>query len=143
MPDLFEDVAALLHPVPITPANPNDSEQEVIDWQREQVIRERAETAGRLRKIWNDTDMDPLLHALYEQQSIRAGAEARIRHLVAYAREFVSPRPYTLEALAPSLGSSASAVRGGYDHRDVEQVAAITGRRSIVPQTPADTAAAA
>lgn len=49
----------------------------------------------------------------------------------------MTPRPYPLESLAPSLGASPSAVRGFYDHRDAEQVAEVTGRRSTVTQTPA------
>lgn len=140
MADLIEDIVALLHPMPFSPANAVDVEQEAIAWQREQIIRERKDTDARLRRLWDQTDIDPLLHVLDEQRRIRDEVEARIRHVVAYAREFVAPRPYPLEALAPSLGVSPSAVRGSYDHRDVEQVAEVTGRRSTVTQTPADPA---
>ncbi|WP_051809892.1 hypothetical protein [Actinoplanes subtropicus] len=85
--------------------------------------------------LWEDADLDPLLEAIEEQHRLRADADAerKIRHLVAYGREFAGPRPCPREFLAPSPGGSPSAVRGAYDHRDVEQVAEILGRRGTAP----------
>jgi hypothetical protein len=140
MPDLPEDIAALLHPMPLPSADEDDVEPEAIHTHHENVTSKREDTAASLRRMRHETTTDPLLHALNEQRRIRDEADSRIRLLVAYGREFVAPRPYPLETLAATLRASPSGVRGLYDHRDVEQVAEVTGRRCTLPQTPADTA---
>ena len=137
MVDLYSEIAALLHPLPVASADGDEAHLELV---AQFVGREREATAARLRRLWDESDLDPLLEAIEEQHRVRAEAEQRIRHLVAYGREFVVPRPYPREILAPSLGGSPSAVRGVYDHRDVEQVAEILGRRSTVARTPATAA---
>jgi hypothetical protein len=53
----------------------------------------------------------------------------RIRELLAYGREFVQPRPYTLGDLAAAAGMSISGVRTAYGHHDVDQVAATTSAK--------------
>lgn len=53
-------------------------------------------------------------------------AEARMRRLIAYGREFTRPRPYRLEDLARAAGMSLSGVRTAY--ADAE-VARLTGAR--------------
>ncbi|WP_139128813.1 hypothetical protein [Micromonospora nigra] len=138
MPDLTDDIAALLHPLPRPlPAHADDHETDLYERQLKEVLTCRADTVRRLREVWTTHDYDPLLFALGEQQRVKAAAEERIRLLVAYAREFVSPRPYTQEALAAEMEASPSAVRGAYDHQDVEIVASATGRRTTVVQQPA------
>jgi len=137
MVDLYSEIAALLHPLPIASADEDETHLELV---AQFAGREREATAARLRRLWEESDLDPLLEAIEEQHRVRAEAEQRIRHLVAYGREFVTPRPYPREILAPSLGGSPSAVRGAYDHRDVEQVAEILGRRSTTSRTPATAA---
>ncbi|MEU8216708.1 hypothetical protein AB0C47_13155 [Micromonospora taraxaci] len=138
MPELNDDVAALLHTLPRPlPADADDHERDLYEQDLEEMLARRADTARRLREVWTTHDYDPLLFALGEQQRAKAAADERIRLLVAYAREFVSPRPYTQEALAIEMAVSPSAVRGSYDHQDVEIVASATGRRSTVVQQPA------
>lgn len=139
MVDVYSEIAALLHPMPF-PSPDEDEDDQRLRLIRQVVEPQRQATAARLRQLWDDADRDPLLEAIEEQHRVRAEAEQRIRQLVAYGREFVTPRPYPREILAPSLGGSPSAVRGAYDHRDVEQVAEILGRRSTVARTPATAA---
>jgi hypothetical protein len=52
-----------------------------------------------------------------------------MRRLLAYAREFVRPRPYPLRDLAEAGGMSASSVRTAFTTEDVDQIAHILGRR--------------
>ncbi|MGK5673302.1 hypothetical protein ACSNOB_10710 [Micromonospora sp. URMC 106] len=56
-------------------------------------------------------------------------AEELIRELLAYGREFVQPRPYTLGDLAAASGMSISGVRTAYGRRDVDAVADATGAK--------------
>jgi AraC-like DNA-binding protein len=56
-------------------------------------------------------------------------AEARMRLLIAYGREFTRPRPYRLEDLARAAGMSISGVRTAYDDDEVAEVARLTGAR--------------
>lgn len=53
----------------------------------------------------------------------RDEAARTIRQLVAYGREFVRPRPYTLAALATAAGMSISGVRTCYSDADITTVA--------------------
>jgi hypothetical protein len=71
-----------------------------------------------------------------------------MRLLIAYGREFVNPRPYTLEGLAQAAGMSFTGVRTAYNDDEVAEVAARTGarprRRTATPpatatRTPAPT----
>ena len=66
------------------------------------------------------------LAALREQQ--REQIERHIRACLAYAREFTSPRPYTLASLAEAAGLSISGVRIAYTTADCETVARALGR---------------
>jgi hypothetical protein len=56
-------------------------------------------------------------------------AEARMRLLIAYGREFTRPRPYRLEDLARAAGMSISGVRTAYDDDEVAEVARLTGAK--------------
>jgi hypothetical protein len=62
-----------------------------------------------------------------------------MRLLIAYAREYIRPRPYRLEDLAVAAGMSISGVRTAYDDDEIEQVAELTGQRPR-RATPADQA---
>ena len=53
--------------------------------------------------------------------------------LLAYAREFVGPRPYTLAELARFAGMSISGVRTAYSDTEVAEVALRTGTRARRP----------
>ncbi|MET7372570.1 hypothetical protein [Micromonospora arida] len=73
--------------------------------------------------------INPLIGALADARRAKEEAEQRIRELVAYGREFVQPRPYTLGDLAAGAGMSISCTRTAYSHRDVAQVADATGAK--------------
>ena len=74
-----------------------------------------------------EPNAEPLLSALKEAVSQRAEADARIRELLAYARAFAGPHPYTLSELAQVTGMSISGVRTAYDADDIAAVTAATG----------------
>jgi hypothetical protein len=127
--DTFADVAAILHPLPETP-DPNEAESgDGHDAARQEAEQDRQDAEEQLRLGWEEGDLDPLLSALASARRAREHAERQIRHLVAYGREFITPRPYTLGDLAEASGMSVSGVRTGYDHHDVDAVAEATGAR--------------
>ncbi|MEU0156399.1 hypothetical protein [Micromonospora fulviviridis] len=124
--DIFTDVAAILHPIP-QPSGPGDEDYEgFLEW-RHQVAEEQRQAEENLRLAWEEGDQDPLIGALAGARRAKEEAEQQIRELLAYGREFVQPRPYTLGDLAAAAGMSISGVRTAYGHRDVDAVAEATG----------------
>jgi hypothetical protein len=81
-----------------------------------------------------ETGGDPLLTALADAQARRLRADEEIRLLLAYARRFVYPHPYTFGELATAAGMSVSGVRTAYGAHDVERVAAATGLNPIAAE---------
>ena len=77
---------------------------------------------------------DPLLFALAEAYARRIQAEDEIRLLLAYARRFVYPHPYTLGELAEASGMSVSGVRTAFGPEDVQKVATVTGMTPVAQQ---------
>jgi hypothetical protein len=96
---------------------------------RDQAARDQEETAEQLRIAWEEGERDPLIYALADARPAKEQAEELIRELLAYGREFVQPRPYTLGDLAAAAGMSVSGVRTAYGHRDVDAVADATGAK--------------
>ncbi|MFJ2087553.1 hypothetical protein ACIOBK_33850 [Micromonospora chokoriensis] len=127
--DTVIDVSAILHPLPVPPDTADVTELDGYDAARQQAEDDRRNTADQFRVGLDEGAVDPLLSALAAARRDRERAEAQIRHLVAYGREFVRPRPYTLGDLAEAAGMSISGVRTGYDHHDVDAVAEATGAR--------------
>ena len=83
-----------------------------------------------LRLTWDhDHDYDPLLCEIAEARDAMLEAEARMRLLIAYGREFTRPRPYRLEDLARAAGMSISGIRTAYDNDEIAEVARLTGGR--------------
>jgi hypothetical protein len=74
---------------------------------------------------------DPVLAALAEANARRTKADEEVRLLLAYARQFVYPHPYTFGELATAAGMSVSGVRTAYSQQDVEKVAAATGMQPV------------
>ena len=68
------------------------------------------------------TGADPVLTALRDLAAQRARTDQRIRHVLAYARTAVQPRPYRLADLADALGMSISGVRIAYGPTDITAV---------------------
>lgn len=63
-------------------------------------------------------------------------AEQQLRLLLAYAREFVTPRPYTLAGLAHAAGMSISGVRTAYRSDEIQEVGRRSGARPRPTPTP-------
>ncbi len=133
--DLSDHVAALLHPQPRRRRVPEDVYEEAL----EQAEREREEAAEQLRTAWEETDADPVLSTLAGLHRQQVEIEAITRALLAYAREYAHPRPYTLVDLAEAAGMSFSGVRTAYHDEDVDEVAARTGLRR--PRRPGSSSA--
>jgi hypothetical protein len=70
---------------------------------------------------------DPLLAALSDAAHRKRRADHQMRLLLAYAREFVQPRPYRLADLAQAAGMSLSGIRTAYSKADIEHAARLTG----------------
>ncbi|MER5856235.1 hypothetical protein ABT131_11530 [Streptomyces sp900105245] len=71
---------------------------------------------------------DDFLGQLAALRKQRDDIDLRIRAYLAYAREFTSPRPYTLATLAEAAGLSISGVRTAYTPADCAAVARALGR---------------
>jgi hypothetical protein len=94
------------------------------------MVDDREEYEQRLRLTWeHEDDYDPLLGEIAGARNAMLQAEARMRLLIAYGREFTRPRPYRLEDLARAAGMSISGIRTAYDEDEVAEVAKLTGTR--------------
>jgi hypothetical protein len=90
-----------------------------------------SDLAGRLRAVWIATGQDPLLHELRQARRRIEQAQQDIRTLIALAREFTRPRPYTLTDLADAAGMSVSGVRTAYGPREITALIAIFERNTV------------
>lgn len=136
---LLSDLAHVLHALPERPdpLDPDVAEAAQDGWAAwvEEVTAAREE----FEADWETTldapvdgpveeVPDPVLEEVARARRDMLAAEARMRLLIAYAREFVAPRPYTLDGLAQAAGMSISGVRTAYDDDEVAEVARRTGR---------------
>ena len=123
--DAIADIAAILHPLPTAPAGTDPDDDGFTAW-RDELADYRRRTAEQMRLAAEEAHQDPLTSSLTFARRAKEDAEEQIRHLLAYGREFVQPRPYTL---AGAAGLSISGVRTAYGHRDVDAVAGATGAK--------------
>jgi len=134
---MITDLTDLTHPIPEEPREFAD-EDEGTGWRAmaDEAIEEREAYEQRLRLTWDQQDdFDPLLDEIAAARYAMLQAEARMRLLIAYGREFIRPRPYRLEDLARASGMSISGVRTAYDEDEIAEVARLTGTR---PRRPAE-----
>ena len=129
--DIITDLTDLTHPLPEEPGEFADDDA-ATGWSAmcQGVADEREEYEQRLRLSWeHEDDYDPLMGELAAAREAMLQAEARMRLLVAYGREFTRPRPYRLDDLARAAGMSISGVRTAYDDDEIAEVARLTGAR--------------
>lgn len=137
---VFEEIAAILHPMPEPGEVPDDVMSDVCH----EVAEAREHAVFNMDAAWDAEEAEPLLSAIAGARRRREEAEADIRRLVAYGREFTRPRPYRLADLAAAAGMSISGVRTAYDHQEVADVEKAVGRtprewRTSAPDDPPET----
>ncbi|MFF9870299.1 hypothetical protein ACF1G0_33795 [Streptomyces sp. NPDC013953] len=115
----MNDIAAIRFP---TPAPGSVTPADLYFDACEQAERLRAEEAENLQAASDGLDADPLLLALEDAQARKAAADAEIRLLLAYGREFHGTRPYRLESLAQASGLTISGIRTAYGQSEIQQV---------------------
>ena len=129
--DIITDLVDLTHPLPEDPGEFADDD-EATGWSAlcEEVAEDREACEQGLRLTWeHEDDYDPLLGEIAAARNAMLAAEARMRLLIAYGREFTRPRPYRLEDLARAAGMSISGVRTAYDEDEIAEVARLTSAR--------------
>lgn len=104
------------------------------------AVRTQRETFERYLRVADSTDGQPphgdiLLNELERARSEMREAEDRMRMLIAYAREFITPRPYPLKELAAAAGMSISGTRSAYTSDEVLAVAERIGRHPTTSPT--------
>ncbi len=128
--DIITDLTDLTFPLPEEPEF--DDEDEATAWRAmaDAAAEDRENYEQRLRLTWEHQDgYDPLLGEIEMARHAMLQAEARMRLLIAYGREFTRPRPYKLEALAAAAGMSISGTRTAYGEDEIAEVAGLTGTR--------------
>jgi hypothetical protein len=133
--DIITDLTDITYPTPEEPEEFAD-EEEGTSWRAmaDAADEEREAYEQGLRLTWeHEDDFDPLLSEIAAARYAMLRAEARMRLLIAYGREFTRPRPYRLEDLARASGMSISGVRTAYDEDEVAEVAKLTGTRPRLP----------
>lgn len=127
-------LAAIRLPLPESNGPDDQGWEEAV----QATYEDREHFATNLQLAWDDGGFDPVLGEIEDARRQMLAAEHRLHLLVAFAREFVTPRPYPLEQIAEAAGMSISGVRTCYDDDDVALVAATTGhRRRDAASTPA------
>lgn len=129
--DMIDDLVDIVHPWPDPlPEDADEDAQSGLDAWRDEVAEQRREFEQNLRLTAEHAEeyFDPLLAEIGTARQEMREAEARMRLLVAYAREFVRPQPYQLKDLAAATGMSISGTRTAYDDDEIEDVARRLGR---------------
>lgn len=120
MTSMVDDVAAILHPLPSAGRASTEGQEHIAD--------ERRDEAEQLELSWVHGGEDPVLASLRAARARMLAAELEMRQLIAYAREFVRPRPYTLADLAEAAGMSISGIRTAYDNDEISFVTSAIGQ---------------
>jgi AraC-like DNA-binding protein len=143
-------LAAVVHPLPEPLKPEHDPGRDHDGWSAaaDDVMRDRADAEANWEAALDAIDADPVLGEIAAARRQIDEAEHQLRLLLAYAREFVGPRPYTLADVAEAAGMSVSGVRTAYNDADIAEVAHRTGIRSrrlrlADPDTGVGTAAGA
>ncbi len=120
------ELAAILEPPP--PPDCTNENGEYDAW-----ITALEGRATGIQFLAAEEGVDPLLHTLEHLRRRRNEIEQQMILLVAYMREKVKPRPYTLQQIADAAGLSISGTRTFYDSEDVQIIEArIAFARSVL-----------
>jgi hypothetical protein len=138
--DIITDLVNLTHPMPTDYPGEDAHEAETDAWSEmcSEVADERDKYERYLRLRWEHEGDDPLLGEIRAARSVMLEAQKQMRVLIAYGREFVEPRPYTLDDLARAAGMSISGVRTAYDDDEIIDAARRTGAK--IRRRPEDAA---
>ena len=110
------DVAAILEPSVPTGESPEEVDME--EWLGD--VENRASLIQFLTREHATNDgPEPLLDSLERLRRQRNEIEQQMIHLVAYMRERIKPRPYTLQQIADAAGLAVAGTRTFYDEDDV------------------------
>ncbi len=115
------EVAAILVPPPPGMASDTTVPSESSRWWLERLERVASDVQALLlsHESSGGADPDPLLLKLASLRSQRDEIEEQMTLLVAFMRERVRPRPYTLRQIAEASGLSFSGARTFYDEQDL------------------------
>lgn len=128
--DIVSDVCNIVCPIPDPPGD--GAPEEVVDAFGAEIdvaLAAQDRLRGNIEASWEGGDVDPLIGEIANARAEIREAEQRLRLLLAYGREFVEPRPYTLDSLAQAAGMSVSGVRTAYDNEEIFTVAKLIGAK--------------
>jgi hypothetical protein len=143
--DMIDDLVDIVHPMPDPPGVDADENEEAShDAWRDEVQDQRHSFEKNIRDTRDNADFyyDPLLAEIGRARREMREAEERMRLLVAYAREFVTPQPYQLKDLAAATGMSISGTRSAYAVAEIADVARRLARQPRPRPTGAATPSA-
>src|SRR6266496_1719026 len=144
--DMIDDLVDIVYPWPDSlPDDADENAQNGLDAWRDEVATQRNKFEENLRLNVEHAEeyFDPLLAEIGAARREMREAEARMRLLVAYGREFVRPQPYQLKDLAAATGMSISGTRSAYDDDEIEDVSRRLGRPPRPRKAPPAVAVAA
>ncbi|MEU3602767.1 hypothetical protein ABZ714_29270 [Streptomyces sp. NPDC006798] len=127
------DIASIFHPMPEPGSVPEEHFLDFVD----DMYAARDQLAATLKDgARSGRAGDPLLWSLLTACYRKRQAEAEIRKLVAYAREFADPDSYPEAELAATAKMPVSALRTLYGPDDIAAVAWATGREPHKRRAP-------
>ncbi|WP_341955333.1 hypothetical protein [Microbacterium sp. LWH13-1.2] len=137
--DRVDDIIDIILPLPDpAPDDWDERSRKAREAVREEVATKRGIYEHHLR-TGDGADGDGLAEDFLISEIRLAGvdmrdAEERMRMLIAYGREFISPQPYPLKTIAEAAGMSISGTRSAYTVDEITAVAARIGRQPIRPK---------
>ncbi|MCK2245444.1 MULTISPECIES: hypothetical protein [unclassified Crossiella] len=130
--DRIDDIVDIVLPMPAPlPEHADEHDRDGHGAWCDQVTGQRRDFEENLRfsEEHSDSYVDPLLEEIHRARQAMLEAEARMRLLVAYGREFITPQPYPLKDLAAATGMSISGIRSAYTVEEIATVARRIGRQ--------------
>ncbi|GAB3617787.1 hypothetical protein GCM10027416_23440 [Okibacterium endophyticum] len=128
--DRIDDLLDIILPVPgSAPDDADEPARASKEAVRDEVIRQREVFERYLREAEGaGSHADVLVGEIDRARTEMREAEDRLRMLIAYGREFITPQPYPLKRLAEAAGMSISGTRSAYTSDEILAVAERIGR---------------